>query len=121
MKYIRIFHTADGGSSMEKLTATATPTDFIPGKPALGVTDPRVASTAKFLQVGPGWDGDWHPTPVRQYLVTLRGGWRVTTTDGQSAEIMPGDVALLEDTNGRGHNSVMLGDTESWILAVALE
>lgn len=121
MKHVRIFATDEGGSSMEEVGVTVTDLNFVPGNPAMGVSDPRSANSAKFLRVGPGWDGGWHPTPVRQYVVALTGGYRIETTDGKTAEFHRGDIALLEDTEGRGHNTIMLSDEDCWVLAVALD
>lgn len=120
MKYIQTFATPDGGSSMESVDIATAPTDFVPGEPAFGVSTAQTTTSAKYLQLDPGWIGDWHPTPVRQYLIVLRGGFRISTTDGQSTEFHPGDVVLLGDTTGKGHHTVMLGDEDVWILAVAL-
>lgn len=121
MKHMRTFATADGGSSMEEVSVEAAPADFVPGRPSLGVSEPRGARDVKFLQVGAGWDGGWHPSPARQYMVPLTGGFRIQTSDGKAAEFHPGDVILLEDTTGKGHQTTMLGGVDCWIVVTALE
>ena len=88
MKYVRTFVTEDGGSAMEEVEVETTAVDFVPGKPALGVSTTRAADNAKFLRVAGDWYGEWHPTPVRQYLAVLSGGFEIETTDGQT-ELLP--------------------------------
>lgn len=78
------------------------------------------AKDAKFLRVQPAWDGEWHPTPVEQYLSVLAGSFEITTSDGKSRQFHIGDVVLLADTVGNGHHTKMLGDQQTWVLAVAL-
>lgn len=121
MKLMRTFATADGGSSMEEISIEAVPVDFVPGQPPMGVSETRNARAVKFLQVGPGWDGGWHPSPARQFMVPLTGGFRVETSDGKVAEVHPGDVVLLEDTAGKGHLTTMLGGVDCWIVVAALD
>ena len=120
MHYVQTYPTPDGGSGMETIEVSTSITDFVPGTPAFGVSEAQTAASTKYLQVGPGWQGDWHPTPVRQYLLVLKGGFRIFTTDGQSAEFHPGDAVLLGDTTGKGHHTVMLGEEDTWIMAIAL-
>ncbi|NKB50319.1 MAG: hypothetical protein GKS02_13255 [Alphaproteobacteria bacterium] len=121
MKYMRTFATEDGGSSMEEISVEAIPTEFVPGNPSMGVSEPQNAGTVKFLQVDPGWDGGWHPSPARQYMVPLTGGFRVETTDGQAVELRPGDLVLLDDTSGKGHHTTMLDGVECWIAVTTLD
>ena len=54
----------------------------------------------------PHTDGrDWHVVPRRQYVVHLNGGSLITASDGESRIIQAGEVMLLEDVAGRGHQS----------------
>lgn len=98
---------------------SAEEVEFIPGHPSFGVTPPKSAKSVKFLDVPGDWASGWHPTPVRQFLVVLTGGFRVETSDGHARDFGPGEVVLLDDTVGKGHHTTMLND--SWIMAVALD
>lgn len=55
------------------------------------------------------YDLDWHPAPRRQYIVNLDAGVKITASDGESRIIGPGEIILVEDTSGRGHQSQGLG------------
>lgn len=58
-----------------------------------------------FVRTKASYDLDWHTAPRRQYIVNLDTGIRITASDGESREINPGDVLLVEDTTGKGHLS----------------
>ena len=62
-----------------------------------------------FRETGAEYDLDWHPAPRRQYIVNLDAGVRLTASDGESRTIGAGEVILVEDTTGKGHRSLGLG------------
>jgi hypothetical protein len=91
-------HFADG-----ELPLTAQP--FAPPAPPLEVSDPIPADRGVFSSMAPGWFGDWHPTPCRQYFVQTSGELEVQVSDGEVRRFRTGAVVLLEDTTGRGHTT----------------
>jgi hypothetical protein len=105
MRIARTCATPDGGSRFDDVEVEFKPVKFVPGNPPLDLSEPRVATAAQFSVLAPAWDGSWHPTPRRQYAVTLAGEWEVTTTDGETRLFPPGSVILLDDMTGRGHNT----------------
>ena len=121
MRIARTYATPDGGSSMDEIEIETSRAAFVPGCPEFGVSDPISAAHAKFLNLDAEWIGGWHPTPVKQFLIVLRGGFEIRTSDGQTRQFGRGDIVLLADTEGRGHHTTMSAEAESWILAVALE
>jgi hypothetical protein len=56
-----------------------------------------------FVHLPPGWLGDWHPAPRRQYWLGVIGTVEVTVSAGEVRQFGPGHVALLEDLAGKGH------------------
>lgn len=68
-----------------------------------------------------GWEGDWHPTPRRQFIIILTGGLEVEVSDGEVRRFGPGSIALIEDTEGRGHVSRVLGKERGHSLALPIE
>ena len=54
-------------------------------------------------------DLDWHLAPRRQYIVNLDAGVKITASDGESRIIGAGEVLLVEDITGKGHQSQGLG------------
>ena len=63
-----------------------------------------------FRQTKADNDLDFHNAPRRQYIVNLQGSVRITASDGESRVIGPGEVFLVEDTTGKGHQSHTLGE-----------
>jgi hypothetical protein len=62
-----------------------------------------------FRETAAEYDLDWHPAPRRQYIVNLDAGVKITASDGESRIIAAGEVILVEDTTGKGHQSQGLG------------
>jgi quercetin dioxygenase-like cupin family protein len=72
------------------------------------------------LRLPIGWDGSWHPTPVRQLIVCLAGQFEMTVGDGRSRRFGPGEMILLEDTHGQGHVTKVVGSRDVECLSVQL-
>ena len=53
-----------------------------------------------------------HRAPRYQYVVTLKGKLRFTTSDGKSFIIEPGILLVAEDTQGKGHSWELIDATE---------
>jgi quercetin dioxygenase-like cupin family protein len=53
---------------------------------------------------------DWHNSPESQYVITLSGTLEITTRDGETLVLRPGDVMLSEDTAGTGHKWRLIDD-----------
>ena len=49
----------------------------------------------------------------------VRGRVEATTTDGEARVFGPGVAVLLEDTNGTGHRTRVVGD-EPWLALVVV-
>lgn len=58
-----------------------------------------------FRETEPGYDLDWHCAPRRQYIVLLDGEIKLTVSDGETRRLAGGDVLLVEDTSGKGHQT----------------
>ena len=58
-----------------------------------------------FREVEPYYDYDFHIAPQRQYIVLLDGGIQIETSTGDTRSFAPGEVILVEDTNGKGHRT----------------
>ena len=61
-----------------------------------------------FREVQPDYDLDWHPAPLRQYIINLDAGVQLTASDGETRRVKAGEVVLVEDTWGKGHLSKTL-------------
>ena len=58
-----------------------------------------------FREVEASYDYDFHNAPQKQYLILIDGGIEIETSLGEKRQFKPGDVLLLEDTEGKGHRT----------------
>lgn len=60
------------------------------------------------------WQIGAHIAPRKQFVITLRGKLKFTTSDNLSFILEPGIVLLAEDTSGKGHRWEMIEGHEIW-------
>jgi hypothetical protein len=85
-----------------------------PGQSPAERSDPTKSSDLQFRRMPSGWANDWHPSPNRQYVITLSGRGEIELVGGRKLTFGPGSVFLAEDLTGRGHASRTLG-SEDWV------
>ncbi len=108
--YHRVFADAQGGSHFDTVTIEQRLAAGAPPAPPFYVSADAPASRYRFYSFEPGWFGDLHPAPARQFLALLSGEAEVETTDGEVRRLVPGDLVLLDDTTGKGHRTRNIGD-----------
>lgn len=118
IEYLRIYSDADGCSHFQIERIALEPNDYAPPAPVLNTSAVGPANHCVFLELPVGWYGDWHPTPVRQWLVLMSGACEFEAGDGEKAIRKAGDLVLLDDTQGQGHQTKVLGDDAVRITAV---
>jgi uncharacterized cupin superfamily protein len=96
----RMFTGPDGKATWEAVDLEATP-EWLKG---LDTTKIRFSSRA------PGELQDWHPAPQRQFVIILSGSLEIGFEDGSKKVFGPGDARLVEDTTGKGHTTIALGN-----------
>ena len=64
----------------------------------------------RFSKRAPGEMQDWHPAPQRQFVIILSGRLEIGFEDGSKKVFGPGDARLVEDTTGKGHTTVAIGN-----------
>jgi hypothetical protein len=95
--------------------------DFAPPALPISVGEAFATRGMAVLSSPAGWEGDWHPTPRRQFIIVLTGGLEVEVSDGEMRRFGPGSVILVEDTDGKGHVSRVLGDERGYSMSLPLE
>jgi hypothetical protein len=121
-RYLRLFADEHGESHFADVCTNMQPRDFAPPAAPLSVAEPMAATSCYFFGADSNWQGATpHPTPQRQLACVLRGRCLVTASDGDSRELAPGDVLLLEDTTGKGHATRVLGDEPVLLLGIRME
>ena len=76
------------------------------------------------LQFGsrpPGVLQDWHPAPQRQFVVILSGQLEIGFEDGSKKVFGQGDARLVEDTTGKGHTTIALGNEPCITITIGLK
>jgi len=118
IEYLRIFADEEGCSHFETRTIDLEAKDYAPPAPSLNTSNMESADNSVFLELPIGWYGDWHPTPVRQWLILMTGGCEFEAGDGERVTRKAGDVVMLDDLTGKGHQTKVLGDAPVRIAAI---
>ena len=119
LECVRIFNDPDGTSHFGAVRVELTSREFAPPAPPLEVSE-IVDARHGLLRAPVGWFGDWHPTPVRQVMCLLRGELEVSVSDGETRQMAAGEVAVLEDTEGRGHTTRVVSDEPALLVFAQL-
>jgi hypothetical protein len=115
--YVRLYADARGESHFSDEEIELKSVNFAPPSPAVDISAFIPAKHLVLLQTPPGWFGDWHPAPYRQFFFFLNGDVAVQASDGIVRRFGPGSVLLVEDTTGAGHTTRVTTD-DPWIAAV---
>jgi hypothetical protein len=118
IEYLRIYSDSNGISHFETDGIVLESKNYAPPAPPLNTSKLESADNSVFLELPVGWYGDWHPTPVRQWLVLMSGECEFEAGDGERKIRKAGDVVLLDDTSGKGHQTSVLGDVPVRIAAI---
>ena len=121
LKYTRVYSDAEGESHFEDVEVGMNEVVFAPPAPPLKLSEFMATSRFSFLSADPGWSGDWHPAPKRQFMLYLQGEIEAEVSDGEVRRFGPGSATLVEDTKGRGHRSAVVGDQEVVMAVVQLD
>jgi quercetin dioxygenase-like cupin family protein len=76
------------------------------------------AQGATFLRLRQGAVEDWHIAPRTQFLIGVQGESEVTTADGKTMRVKPGDIVLMDDTRGKGHRTAAVGSQDHVAMVV---
>ena len=112
MQYTRLSADAEGESHFEDVEIELAEVDFAPPAPPLHLSAPLAAAQFVFCALRPGWYGDWHPTPLRQFFFQLSGELEVEVSDGEVRHFGQGSIVLVEDLTGKGHVTRVVSNVE---------
>ncbi|GJL83811.1 MAG: hypothetical protein DHS20C01_34450 [marine bacterium B5-7] len=121
MKYFRLYADHDGESHFDEIEETCTPMEYAPPAPPLDVSRPIESTRYIFVRFPADWQSDFHQTPRRQLFVVLSGEIEGDASDGARMTFGPGDVLLMEDTEGRGHTARVISQMDVSALIVHIE
>ncbi|MDW4548315.1 cupin [Defluviimonas sp. D31] len=109
-----VSHFSDAGIGLAMV-------DFAPPAPPMLVSASEVARALVYLTLPAGWGGAKHRSPCRQVAFCLGGRLRVEAGDGEVREIGPGGIWRMEDVDGSGHTTTVVGDEDVRLAIVQLD
>ena len=110
IQYLRIYADEKGVSHFGMIDIPLEFNNYAPPAIPLNTSTLNPANACIFLELPVGWYGDWHPTPVRQWLILMSGECEFEAGDGERMRQRAGDVVMLDDTTGKGHCTRVIGD-----------
>jgi quercetin dioxygenase-like cupin family protein len=112
IKYTCLYADSEGESHFKDVEVELQETNYAPPARPLNVSSINPATAYGFVSAPPGWYGDWHPAPKRQFFIYIAGEAEIEASDGEVRRIGAGDILLVEDITGKGHRSRNVGLTE---------
>ena len=94
--------------------------DYAPPAGLIGVTAMQPAKSLVVTTADGNWHGDWHPAPRKQYVFILGGAIEIKVADGEVRRFSIGDIVLLEDTAGKGHDTQVVSQEPALFAIVAV-
>jgi hypothetical protein len=110
VRCIRLYTDAAGNSRFDEMDIPLQQAEFGPPAAPIDLSEPEVAARVIFASIPPGWVGVRHTAPRRQYFAQLTGIIEVEVAEGERVRTGPGEVTLIEDTDGSGHITRVIGD-----------
>ena len=117
MKFQKLYSDEKGESHWSDVRVKFKEKSFAPPAEMIEISEPESVNQTLFLRLPFGWNEPVHPTPVKQKLVCLAGMVKVTASDGEARDIGTGDVWHMEDTQGKGHHT-MVTSAEDFLAVV---
>jgi quercetin dioxygenase-like cupin family protein len=102
LTHLHLFSDADGRARFADRDVPLLPEDPAPDQ--LAMSAPLAASAVVFVRAPAGGSHPEQPESRRQLAIILSGRCEVTAS-GETRVGLPGDVLLIEDTEGFGHSS----------------
>ncbi len=121
MSFVRVYSDSEGETHFSDDQLTFTLENYAPPAPPISVSKQLASESMVFISSAPGWVGDWHPVPRRQLMLVLSGELEVEVSDGEKRRFLPGSVAFVEDTTGRGHASRVVSSERVYMMAIPLK
>lgn len=112
LSYARIYTGADDETHFDDVSVTFVYQDYGSKIPTVWFPKDGImnADGFHFVSMPAGWlGGEWHPAPRRQFIIPLSGEMEFEVSDGEKRTFGPGHILLVEDTDGKGHKSRMVG------------
>ncbi len=103
--YTRVLMDHEGQTYFADTEVNFELKDFAPPAGPVGVAAMQAAKTVVFTTADGEWRGNWHPAPRKQFVFMLDGAIEIEVADGEIRQFSIGDIILLEDVSGKGHDT----------------
>lgn len=120
MMYTRLYADTDGESHFEDVEVELASADFAPPAPPVNLSDMMAAEHVGFLALQSGWKGGVQASPSRMIIFVLAGQVELTASDGVVRSFTRGSVFTVEDTEGKGHGTSVVGDDDAQLAFAGL-
>ena len=120
MDLIEIYADAGGETHFRRTSLEFAERDFAPPSQPIQISTEMPSTTSLVLTAPPGWDKEFHPTPRKQLAVMLAGKATITASDGETIDVRPGAIVLLNDSDSKGHLTQVQGDRDASFLLIGL-
>ncbi len=121
MQFLHLSEDETGTSFFVDRDIAMTTTDFAPPAPPMPISATEPAKGLLYLVLPAGWGGAKHRSPRRQVAFCLSGRLRVEAGNGEIRELGQGGIWRMEDVNGTGHTTTVLGPDDVQLAIVQLE
>lgn len=105
MKYTRLYADSNGETHFEDVEVELHEGKVVPVGRPLGLSVPQPTSDSFFLETYEVYSSDYHPTPRKQWYVSLSWVGELGASDGEIRRFKSGDVILLDDMRSKGHTT----------------
>jgi hypothetical protein len=121
MELLEIYADEGGETHFRRTDMPMELRNFAPPSQPINVSAEVPSTTSVFLVAPPGWDEEFHPTPRRQFAIMLRGKATISATDGETINVEPGNIILLNDQDSKGHLTRVQGKEDAAFLLVGTQ
>lgn len=123
MKYkiTHIYADADGETHFGDKEISYKAADYAPPAPPIDTSTHETATGFVSIAFQPGWFGDFHPAPKRQWMIIVAGTLEIGVSDGEKRTLSAGTVALVEEPGSKGHSTRVVGDEPSYLMVCELD
>lgn len=121
MQLTEIFADDQGETHFRTIEIAFEMRAFAPPSVSVQVSAAVPTTTSLFMIAPLGWDKEFHATPRKQFCVMLKGKLTVSATDGETIQMGPGDILLVNDAASKGHLSTIRGIENAAFMFVGFE
>jgi len=111
VKYAVVYSDQNGISHFKDVTVEFKATT-LSHAPTAETSNPMQSAQIFFTKMPSGAATTWHPADKKQLFSIIAGQIEITVGNGEKRLFGQGDVLLIEDITGKGHQGKIVGDRD---------